>query len=68
MSDEPLRIGECTRLIDLVCPLLKLKINRTHKLKPDMRLYISLPLVVVIYLSLLLVKESFKANGTAAPC
>ena len=47
-------------------PFPKLKIPWTRKLKPDVRLYISLPGEVVIYLSLL-AKESFKGNYSATP-
>lgn len=48
-------------------PFPKLRINWTHKLVPDTRLYSSLPGVVVIYLRLL-GKESFKASYLASPC
>lgn len=45
----------------------KLRVNGTHKLKPVLRLYVSLPEVVIVYLSLL-DKASFKANYSASPC
>lgn len=48
-------------------PFPKLRVNGTHELKPVLRLYVSLPGVVIIYLSLL-AKASFKANYSATPC
>lgn len=51
----------------LSVPFPKLRVNGTHKLQPVLRLYVSLPGVLIIYLSLL-AKTSFKANYSAIPC
>lgn len=46
--------------------LPELRVNGTHRLKPVLRLSVSLPGVVIIYLSLL-AKASFKVNYSAVP-